>query len=109
MTTTLKVRAPSQDAAARSRADRVDVAGVSLSHPHRVLFPDISVTKVDLARYYEMIADWIVPHVIDRPLTLVRCPNGLGGRSAKNEAECFYMKHSKVWAPAALRRVRIAE
>ena len=92
-----------------ARNVRVDVAGVSISHPDRVLFPDIGVTKLGLARYYESIAEWIVPHVIDRPLTLVRCPNGLGTRSTGQQSTCFYMKHSKVWAPPALRRVRIPE
>ena len=72
------------------------------------MFPEARFTKLDLARYYESIADWIVPHLVDRPLTLVRCPNGLGGGPAKGP-ECFYMKHSKVWAPPALRRVRIPE
>jgi bifunctional non-homologous end joining protein LigD len=76
------------------------VAGVSITHPDRVLYP--SITKRDLARYYESIAGWIVPHVAGRPLTLVRCPEGIRG-------ECFFMKHSKVWAPAPLRRVRIQE
>ena len=89
--------------AKRGSADpRVDVAGVSISHPDRVLYPDPVITKLDLAKYYERIADWIVPHVEGRPLTLVRCPEGI-------RAECFYMKHSKLWAPAALRRVQIQE
>jgi DNA ligase D-like protein (predicted polymerase) len=60
------------------------------------------VTKLDVARYYDAIGSWIVPHVAGRPLTLVRCPEGLAG-------ECFFMKHSQVWAPEALRRVRIQE
>src|SRR5215470_17863084 len=92
----------------RARGTRVELAGVSLSHPDRVLFPEVRFTKLDLARYYESIGDWIVPHLVDRPLTLVRCPNGLGSGSTKGP-ECFYMKHSKVWAPEALRRVRIRE
>ena len=91
------------------QSGRIDVANVSVSHPGRVLFPDLGVTKLDLARYYESIADWIVPQVIDRPLTLVRCPNGLGPGNGSGEFECFYMKHSKVWAPPALRRVQIKE
>lgn len=77
-------------------------AGVRITHPDRVLYPEPLITKIDLARYYEAIADWVVPHVAGRPLTLVRCPEGLA-------AECFFMKHSKVWAPASLRRVRIQE
>jgi bifunctional non-homologous end joining protein LigD len=75
---------------------------VRITHPQRVLYPDPLLTKADLARYYEQVADWIVPHVAGRPLTLVRCPNGIVG-------ECFFMKHSKVWAPEPLRRVRIQE
>ena len=78
------------------------VAGVTISHPDRQLFPEPPLTKVGLARYYEGVADWIVPHVEGRPLTLVRCPQGLSG-------DCFFMKHSKVWAPEPLRRVRIKE
>ena len=66
------------------------------------MFPEARLTKVDVARFYERIADWIVPHMSGRPLTLVRCPEGVNG-------ECFFMKHSKVWAPPALRRVSIQE
>lgn len=88
--------------AARAFQARDTVAGVTISHPDRILYPDLKLTKLDIARYYESIADWIVPHVAGRPLTLVRCPEGL-------RAECFFMKHSKVWAPSALRRVRIKE
>jgi len=73
------------------------------------LFPAARVTKLDLARYYDSIADWIMPHVADRPLTLVRCPAGVGAGGAKRSGDCFFMKHSKVWAPPALRRVRIRE
>ena len=78
------------------------VAGVPISHPDRVLYQDQGITKLQVAQYYERIADWMLPHLRSRPLTLVRCPEGLGG-------ECFYMKHSKVWAPPAVRRVRIQE
>ena len=79
-----------------------DVAGVRLTHPDRVLYPAPLITKRDLARYYERMADWIVPHVAGRPLTLVRCPEGVAGK-------CFYMKHSKVWAPEPLRRIDVRE
>jgi bifunctional non-homologous end joining protein LigD len=48
------------------------------------------------------IADWILPHLRGRPMTLVRCPDGLGG-------ECFYQKHAGQWAPPSLRRVQIQE
>ena len=84
-------------AAEKTSAARDVVCGVRITHPDRVIYPELGLTKLDLARYHESIGDWIVPHVKDRPLTLVRCPEGL-------RAECFYMKHAKVWAPAPLRR-----
>jgi bifunctional non-homologous end joining protein LigD len=78
------------------------IAGLQISHPDRIVYPDPPTTKFDVARYYESIGEWIVPHVAGRPLTLVRCPEGIRG-------ECFFMKHSKVWAPKTLRRVHIQE
>src|SRR4029079_12428876 len=83
-------------------SEPIVVAGIRLSHPDRLLYPDLGISKADLARYYEGIGNWIVPHVRGRPLTLVHCPAGLGGA-------CMYMKHAKALGPTALRRVRIQE
>jgi bifunctional non-homologous end joining protein LigD len=89
-------------AGVRGKAAPVELAGVKISNPDRVIFSEIGFTKLDLARYYLSIADRILPHVEGRPLTLVRCPEGA-------DEPCFYMKHSGVWAPPALRRVKIRE
>lgn len=78
------------------------VAGVRISHPDRWIYPDLEISKIQLARYYERIAEWIVPHVAARPLTLVHCPAGIA-------APCNFLKHAKAWGPSALRRVRIQE
>ena len=78
------------------------VASVRISHPDRIIYPDLGISKIQLARYYEEIADWILPHVTGRPLTLVHCPAGLA-------APCIYLKHAKAWGPSALRRVKIQE
>jgi bifunctional non-homologous end joining protein LigD len=78
------------------------VAGVRISHPDRLIYPDLGISKIQLARYYERIADWIVPHVAGRPLTLVHCPAGIA-------APCNFLKHARAWGPSALRRVRIQE
>jgi bifunctional non-homologous end joining protein LigD len=87
----------------RGRTDSADVvAGVRISSPDRVMYPDLGLTKRDVARYYEAVAAAMLPHLRGRPLTLFHCPDGLSG-------ECRFMKHSKVWAPAAVRRVRIPE
>jgi len=85
------------------------VAGIGISHADRVLFPALHATKLDLARYYARIADWIVPHVVDRPLTLVHCPKGVPRGGAHKGADCVFLKHAKAWGPSALRRVRIRE
>ena len=53
---------------------------VKLSHPDKVLFPEDGLTKADLADYYASVAEWMVPHVRDRPLNLWRWNTGIGGR-----------------------------
>ncbi len=85
-----------------SRKPSAEIAGVRISNPDRVVYPDLGLTKGDVARYYEAVADAIVPHLRGRPLTLYHCPVGLAGA-------CRFMKHSKVWAPEAVRRVAIRE
>ncbi len=98
-----KIQSPgARGSKARATTRRETVVDVEISHPDRILYPNLKLSKIDIARYYETIKEWIVPHVAGRPLTLVRCPEGISG-------ECFFMKHSKVWAPKALRRVRIKE
>jgi bifunctional non-homologous end joining protein LigD len=78
------------------------VAGVRISSPDRVMYPDAGLTKLDVARYYESVATAMLPHLRGRPLTLLHCPEGLAGG-------CRFMKHSKVWALPAVRRFRIPE
>jgi len=63
-----------------------DVAGVRITHPERVLFDELELTKIELARYYESVAEWMVPEIRERPLSLVRCPQGPG-------EGCFYQKN----------------
>jgi bifunctional non-homologous end joining protein LigD len=83
-------------------SDEPVVAGIRLSHPDRLIYPDLELSKVQLARYYEDIEEWILPHIRGRPLTLIHCPAGIGG-------PCAFMRHGKAWGPSALRRVRIPE
>lgn len=61
-------------------------AKVKLSHPEKVLFEKEQITKQDIADFYNKIADEMLPYLADRPLSLVRCPNG-------SSAQCFYQKH----------------
>jgi bifunctional non-homologous end joining protein LigD len=78
------------------------IAGVHLSNPGRVLYPEQGITKRDLAAYYESVESWIVPHVRGRPLSLVRCPRG-------REGKCFYQKHLTEGIPEPVRGVEVAE
>jgi bifunctional non-homologous end joining protein LigD len=80
----------------------LDIAGVRLTHPGRILYPEQGLTKRDLAAYYETIAEWILPHVAGRPVMIVRCPEGQG-------KACFYQKHANETVPAAVKSVRIKE
>ncbi|MGZ8351275.1 MAG: DNA ligase D, partial [Allosphingosinicella sp.] len=73
-----------------------------LTHPDRVLYPQQGLTKRGLAEYYVEVADWMLPHVAGRPLSLVRCPSGQG-------KECFYQKHMGKGLPESLREVVIKE
>jgi bifunctional non-homologous end joining protein LigD len=83
------------------KSGRVQIAGVTLSHPERLLDVSARVTKRDLAEYYEAAAPFMLPHLVGRPLSLVRCPEG----TAK---KCFFMKHA-AFATPQLRRVTIQE
>ena len=73
--------------ASASKQARRDAGAVKLTHPDRVYWPDAKVTKQQLADYYTSVWDRMAPHVVDRPLALVRCPAGIGG-------QCFFQKHA---------------
>jgi bifunctional non-homologous end joining protein LigD len=78
----------------------VDLLGVRLTHPDRVYYPDLGFTKLDLALYYVSIADFVLPQLEGRPLTLVRLPDGVGGES-------FYQKHPGFWTLPQVKRVPV--
>ena len=58
--------------------DKAEVAGVEISNPDKVLFPDDGITKLDLARYYADVAEVMLRHVRGRPVNMERFPNGIG-------------------------------
>ncbi|HEU4380258.1 MAG TPA: DNA ligase D [Hyphomicrobiaceae bacterium] len=60
---------------------------VRLTHPDRVLWPDVGVTKQGLAEFYAEIWPWMSPWLVDRPLALLRCPGGVA-------EGCFFQKHA---------------
>ena len=63
------------------------VSGVTLTHPDRVYWADAGVSKRDLAEFYTQVWTWMRPHVVGRPIALLRCPEGAAG-------QCFLQKHA---------------
>lgn len=72
---------------------------MKLTNPNKILFPEDKITKLQLANYYEEVQDWILPFLVNRPLTLVRCP--------EIYTECFYQKHINKNVPEGLFQVPI--
>lgn len=77
----------------RAAPTPVTVRGISITNPDRVLEP-AGITKLELARYHDSVAGAMLPHITNRPLTIVRCPHGATGAPG-----CFYQKHpeSRAW------------
>ena len=69
----------------RQRQEK-DMASSRLTSPDREVYPGEGITKQDVADYYRAVADWLLPELVERPLSLLRCPGGVGG-------ECFFQKH----------------
>lgn len=57
-----------------------------ITHPDRVVFPEAKVTKLDVASYYVAVADRILPHLKNRPVSFLRAPEGVAG-------ETFFQRH----------------
>jgi len=77
---------------AREAARTVDAASVKVTNPDRVIDPSAGFTKLDLFRYYESVASWMLPHLQDRPVALLRAPTGI-------TEELFFHKHPESKLP----------
>lgn len=61
------------------------ILSISISNPQKIIFTDPQVTKMDIARYYQSVADLMLPYLVDRPISVLRCNSGI--------EKCFYKKH----------------
>ncbi len=97
------------------------VYGVALTHLDRVFWPLDQITKRELVEYYLEIGDRMLPYVLNRPISLVRCPDGIKGSPAtdsrsgavrqgrRQSAPCFFHKHPGPGFPGPFERVTIEE
>lgn len=96
--------APKRRKAATRRLPKAavaQIASVKVTNPDRVLYPSAGITKADLIAYYAAVAEWVLPHVAGRPLSLVRCPEGVVG-------DCFFQRHAGPATPTRVERLSIA-
>lgn len=93
-------RRPKRAAGRARHGEEIEIGPVRLSNPDKVLYPDSGLTKRDLARYYQLIGKWILPHLASRPLSLVRCPDGW-------RKQCFFQKNADESVSDAIERVTV--
>jgi bifunctional non-homologous end joining protein LigD len=77
------------------------IAGVTITHPDRILWPDGGLTKIELARYYAAVATKLLQYSGNRPVSLVRCPRGQG-------KQCFFQRHAGESLGDHVRSVKVA-
>ena len=101
---------PEPQPAARKKEDKTvpkrnsTKPATAISHPDKILWPkagnDAAVTKADLADYYEAVAGRLLAHIADRPLSLVRTPDGIGGQH-------FFQRHLMPGGSASLKPIKV--
>ena len=76
------------------------IARLEISHPEKILFPKKKISKAGVARYYEAVAEKMLPYLKDRPLSLVRYPSGINKKG-------FFQKNASDYFPAYIKRIEI--
>ncbi|MGH6874506.1 MAG: DNA ligase D, partial [Aestuariivirgaceae bacterium] len=97
-TATQAGKSTSAGTAARRRSTKLGAVPDSITHPDRVVFPDVGLTKGDAAAYYVAVADRMMPHLEGRPISFVRAPDGLSGQR-------FFQRHQLAGMSAGIKLV----
>ncbi len=93
---------PSKGIIEEKPLEPLEVEAVTLSNPDKILYPKERLTKLDVANYYAKISKHILPFLEHRPLSLLRCPEGV-------QKTCFFQKHIPNKLPTSLRGIEIPE
>ncbi|GAA0587148.1 DNA ligase D [Caenispirillum bisanense] len=89
-------------ARAAGKAEAPSFRGVRITSPERVVYPGQGLTKGEIAAYMDAVADHMLPYVADRPLGLVRCPEGRGD-------SCFFQRHPGMGLAKSVSGVPVTE
>ena len=93
---------PSRSGHTTTRTVSASKTNLPLTHPEKILDPESGMTKLMLANYNLAIAAHMLPHIADRPLSIVRCPEGIG-------KPCFFQKHVGMGLPPGIRSVPVPD
>jgi DNA ligase D-like protein (predicted polymerase) len=98
-------------ATAAASGNAATVRGITITSPERTVYPELGFNKLELSQLYGDIADWMLPYISNRPLTLVRCDKGVRSRDALR-SECKFLRHEPGWhrwVTHPIRRIQIQE
>jgi bifunctional non-homologous end joining protein LigD len=87
--TEVHIESPSPTTSQKKKSSALSVpqkSGFNITHPERLIYPRQKITKLDVANYYKSVAPWLLEHLQNRPLSLIRCPKGAS-------QQCFFQKH----------------
>jgi DNA ligase D len=79
-----------------------NLASIWVTNPDREMFGAGGPSKLDLALYYARVGDWMLPELINRPVSLVRCPTG-------KAEDCFFQRHALSGMPDVIKRIALRE